>query len=47
MRRFEDLDVVIVREYRAAPAARPGLRGKPIQPETLRGSDRALRTFFR
>ena len=47
VRRFEELDVVVVREYRAALAARPGLRGKPIQPETLSGSDRALRTFFR
>ena len=34
VRRFEDLDVVVVRQYRAALAARPGLRGKPIQPET-------------
>ena len=47
VRRFEDLDVVVVRQYRADLAARPGLRGKPIQPETLSGSDRALRTFFR
>jgi len=47
VRRFEDLSVVVVREYRAALAARSGLRGKPIQPETLSGSDRALRTFFR
>jgi integrase len=47
VRRFEDLDVVVVRQYRADLAARPGLRGRPIQPETLSGSDRALRTFFR
>jgi site-specific recombinase XerD len=47
VRRFEDLSVAIVRQYRAELAARPGLRGKPIQPEMLSGSDRALRTFFR
>jgi site-specific recombinase XerD len=47
IRRFEDLDVMVVREYRAYLASRPGLRGKQIQPETLSGADRALRTFFR
>jgi site-specific recombinase XerD len=47
VRRFEDLEVVVVREYRAELAARPGLRGKQIQPETLSGADRAMRTFFR
>jgi integrase len=46
-RRFEDLDVVVVRQYRAELATRPGLRGRPIQLETLSGSDRGLRTFFR
>jgi integrase len=45
--RFEDLDVFVVRQYRAELAARPGLRGREIQPETLSGADRALRTFFR
>jgi site-specific recombinase XerD len=47
VRRFEDLDVMVVRQYRADLASRPGLRRKPIQPETLSGADRALRTFFR
>ena len=47
VRRFEDLDVFVVRQYRAELAARPGLRGREIQPETLSGVDRALRTFFR
>jgi integrase/recombinase XerD len=47
IRRFEDLDVMVVRQYRADLASRPGLRGKQIQPETLSGADRALRTFFR
>jgi hypothetical protein len=47
VRSFDELDVLPVREYRAQLAARPGLRGKPIQPETLAGSDRALRAFFR
>ena len=47
VRKFEDLKVLAVREYRAQLASRPGLRGKPIQPETLAGSDRAMRAFFR
>jgi integrase len=42
VRRFEDLDVVVVREYRAELAARPGLRGKQIQRDTeRRGSGHA------
>jgi integrase len=47
VRRFEDLDVTSVRLYRAQMAARPGLRGRQIQPETLAGTVRALRAFFR
>lgn len=47
VRRFEDLDVVVVRQYRAEMAERPGLRGKTLTPETLSGADRSVRTFFR
>src|ERR1700681_3730036 len=47
VRRFEDLDVVVVRRYRAEMAERPGLHGKTLTPETLSGTDRSMRTFFR
>jgi integrase len=47
VRRFEDLDVVVVRQYRAEMAERPGLHGKTLTPETLSGADRSTRTFFR
>ena len=47
IRRFEDLEAVVVRHYRAKLAAGNGLRGLRIQPETLAGTDRALRAFFR
>ena len=47
VRRFEDLDVVVVRQYRAEMAERPGLHGKTLTPETLSGADRSMRTFFR
>ncbi|HVC76991.1 MAG TPA: hypothetical protein VND96_10830 [Candidatus Micrarchaeaceae archaeon] len=30
VRRFEDLDVVVVRQYRAEMAERPGLHGKTL-----------------
>jgi integrase len=47
VRRLEDLDVVVVRQYRAEMAERPGLHGKTLTPETLSGADRSIRTFFR
>ncbi|HUZ88032.1 MAG TPA: hypothetical protein VNF26_13890 [Candidatus Baltobacterales bacterium] len=47
VRRFEDLDVVVVRQYRAEMAERQGVHGKTLTPETLSGADRSMRTFFR
>ena len=47
VRRFEDLDVVVVCQYRAEMAERPGLHGKTLTPDTLSGADRSMRTLFR
>ncbi len=43
VRRFEDLDVSLVRAYRAELASRPGKRhGRPLQARTIFDSHRAL-----
>jgi len=48
VRRFEDLDVGLVRAYRAELATRPGRKhGRPLQARTIFDSHRALLTFFR
>ncbi len=40
VRRFDDLDVGLVRAYRAQLAARPGQHGRPLQPKTILESRR-------
>ena len=48
VRRFEDLDVGLVRAYRAELATRPGKKhGRPLQARIIFDSHRALLTFFR
>jgi site-specific recombinase XerD len=44
---FEDLDVNLVRSYRAELASRPGPRGRPLAPKSLAESHKALLTFLR
>jgi hypothetical protein len=47
-RRFEDVDVGLVRAYRAELAVRPGKKhGRLLQARTIFDSHRALLTFFR
>src|SRR5215472_8985613 len=45
--RFEHLDVTHARLYRARLATTPGRHGRPLQPNTLHGSHRAIATFLR
>src|SRR5215831_19149437 len=48
VRRFEDLDIGLVRAYRAELATRPGKNhGRPLQARTIFDSRRALLTFLR
>lgn len=47
VRRFEDLEVGLVRTYRAQLAARPGHHGRPLQPKTLLECHRAILCFLR
>ena len=47
VRRFEDLDVSLVRAYRAQLAARPSQHGRPLQPKTILESHRAILCFLR
>lgn len=44
--RIDDVDVNHLRGFRAHMAARPRPDGKPLQPETLHASHRALHTLF-
>src|SRR5712692_7484660 len=44
---FEDLDVNLVRAYRAELAGRPGPRCRPLAPKSLAESHKALLTFLR
>jgi integrase len=44
---FDDLDVNLVRSYRAELAARPGRRGRMLAPKSLAESHKALMTFLR
>jgi len=46
LERIEDIDVNHLRAFRAYMAARPRRDGKPLQPETLHASHRAVHTFF-
>jgi integrase len=45
--RFEHLDVTHARLYRARLASTPGRHGRPLRPNTLHGSHRAIATFLR
>jgi integrase/recombinase XerC len=45
--RFEHLDVTHARQYRARLATTPGKHGRPLQPDTLRSSHRAIGAFLR
>ena len=45
--RFEHLDVTHARLYRARLATTPGRHGRPLRPNTLHGSHRAIATFLR
>ena len=47
VQRFEHLDVDHARLYRARLATTPGRHGRPLQPNTLHGSHRAIATFLR
>jgi site-specific recombinase XerD len=47
VQRFEHLDVDHARQYRARLASTPGRHGRPLQPNTLHGSHRAIGTFLR
>ncbi len=47
VQRFEHLKVNHARRYRARLASRPGRHGRQLQPDTLHGSHRAVRTFLR
>jgi site-specific recombinase XerD len=47
IRRFQELEVEAVREYRVQMAQRTTRRGRRLQPETLFDVHRALITFFR
>lgn len=45
--RFEHMGVEHARLYRARLASTPGRHGRPLQPDTLHGSHRAIGTFLR
>jgi site-specific recombinase XerD len=45
--RFEHMGVEHARMYRARLASTPGRHGRPLQPDTLHGSHRAIGTFLR
>ena len=45
--RFEHMGVEHARVYRARLASTPGRHGRPLQPDTLHGSHRAIGTFLR
>ena len=45
--RFEHMGVEHARLYRALLAHTPGRHGRPLQPDTLHGSHRAIGTFLR
>lgn len=47
VRRFDDLNVGLVRTYRAQLAARPSQYGRPLQPKTILESHRAILCFLR
>jgi len=47
VQRFEHLDVDHARMYRARLATTPGRHGRPLQPDTLHASHRAIGTFLR
>ena len=47
VQRFEHLDVNHARLYRARLASTPGRHGRPLKPDTLHGSHRAIGTFLR
>ena len=47
VRRFDDLEVGVVRAYRAHLAARSGQHGRPLQPKTILESHRAILCFLR
>ncbi len=47
VRRVEDLDVAVVRAYRAGLAVSKKRTGKPLSPRTIFDSHRVLLTFFR
>ena len=46
-RRFADLDIAMVRAYRAREATRTGKHGRRLSPFTVLDSHKALLTFFR
>jgi hypothetical protein len=46
-RRFADLDIAMVRAYRAREACRTGKHGRRLSPFTVLDSHKALLTFFR
>ncbi len=45
--RFEHMGIEHARLYRARLASTPGRHGRPLQPDTLHGSHRAIGTFLR
>lgn len=47
VRRLEQVDAMLLRRYRAELAQRLGRHGRPLQPESLHASHRALRVFLR
>jgi hypothetical protein len=47
VRRLEQVDATVLRRYRAELAERLGRHGRPLEPESLHASHRALRVFLR
>jgi site-specific recombinase XerD len=47
VQRFEHLDVTHARQYKAQLASTPGRHGRPLQPDTLHSSHRAIGAFLR